>query len=588
MRERVLADLARKRKAARQHLEQLRAGRDRLLDAYEVVRTTTDLATGELGAVLPDAKRLADEAARRVATEPEQTVAEIEAELALACEADLPLLSPDDVDDSGASDDDTDEDAARTGDPATDSSADSTESAEPARPVEAGGPGESQPTPAAGGSSPLAPVLPPPPAKLHGRRSRRRGSDPLGGESLPEAPLEPVEAGAEFEVVRVLEDSPTEAEDTSPAAVVAPAEEPDAVEADAGAASQVPAADGAPSEPVAEISPDAAEAPKGAAARASAAEAALSAVGKVKVPPGSPEPASEASEGSETDVADIFERIRKGHEEGPAEAVGADSGLAASGSDDAPPETSDAAASEEEAHLASLFERRDAAVDEVGRRVAKRLKRLLSDEQSTLLDELRRARKQPPAAALLGDPAEFLGTCTKAVSADLSGASAAGVALAGDLHDDATDHPTVELDPVAEEVARTIVEPLRARLERALGEGSVDDDEEPSGDPVDELELADRIRACYREWRGPRLTVAVTDACASAFGLGLRAALPDSVGLRWFTDRGDKPCPDCDDNGLAGVVAAGERFPTGQFVPPAHPGCRCLALLPVDALPHER
>ncbi len=450
--------------------------------------------------------------------------------------------------------------------------------------AEAKEPAVPQPTPAADAPPPPESVQPQAPAKLHGRRSRRRGADPLGGESLPEAPLEPVEAGAEFEGVRVLEDSPAEAAGTSPADAVAPAAESDAEASGAAASSEPAAADGAPSEPVAEIPADVGEAPTGAAARATAAEAALSAVGKVKAAPESPEPASEPSEAPEADVADIFERIRKGHEEAPASAED-DGGAVAS--EEAPLETSDAAASEEEAHLASLFERRDAAVDEVGRRVAKRLKRLLSDEQSTLLDELRRARKQPAAAVLLGDPAEFLGACAKAVSADLSGASAAGVALAGDLHDDAVDHPTVELDPVAEEVARTIAEPLRARLERALGEGSVDDDEEPSGDPVDELELADRIRACYREWRGPRLTVAVTDACASAFGLGLRASLPASVGLRWFTDRGDKPCSDCDDNGLAGVVAAGERFPTGQFVPPAHPGCRCLALPPVDALPRE-
>ena len=74
---------------------------------------------------------------------------------------------------------------------------------------------------------------------------------------------------------------------------------------------------------------------------------------------------------SGADVADIFERIRKGHEEGPAQTTDdAGTGSVTVGSDDVPPEPADAAVSEEEGHLASLFERRDAAVDEVGRRVA--------------------------------------------------------------------------------------------------------------------------------------------------------------------------------------------------------------------------
>jgi hypothetical protein len=40
------------------------------------------------------------------------------------------------------------------------------------------------------------------------------------------------------------------------------------------------------------------------------------------------------------------------------------------------------------------------------------------------------------------------------------------------------------------------------------------------------------------------------------------------------------PCPDCDDNALAGPTPRGEVFPTGQPHPPAHAGCRCL-LVPV-------
>ena len=46
---------------------------------------------------------------------------------------------------------------------------------------------------------------------------------------------------------------------------------------------------------------------------------------------------------------------------------------------------------------------------------------------------------------------------------------------------------------------------------------------------------------------------------------------------RWVVDDGGAPCPDCDDNALAGPVPHGSEFPTGDLHPPAHPGCRCLA-----------
>ena len=45
--------------------------------------------------------------------------------------------------------------------------------------------------------------------------------------------------------------------------------------------------------------------------------------------------------------------------------------------------------------------------------------------------------------------------------------------------------------------------------------------------------------------------------------------------VRWVVDPGGSCGADCADNALAGEVTAGERFPTGDRFPPAHPGCRC-------------
>ncbi len=69
VRERVLRDLARRRKQLRQQIEQLQAGRERLAAAYDVVRETLDVATEELRVMEPEAKLAAEAAALRAAEE---------------------------------------------------------------------------------------------------------------------------------------------------------------------------------------------------------------------------------------------------------------------------------------------------------------------------------------------------------------------------------------------------------------------------------------------------------------------------------------------------------------------------------------
>jgi hypothetical protein len=49
--------------------------------------------------------------------------------------------------------------------------------------------------------------------------------------------------------------------------------------------------------------------------------------------------------------------------------------------------------------------------------------------------------------------------------------------------------------------------------------------------------------------------------------------------VQWVPDPERGACPDCDDNVLAGTIAKGDEFPTGDRCAPAHPGCRCLVLV---------
>jgi DivIVA domain-containing protein len=102
VRERLLGDLARRRRLAHVQIEQLRAGRERLLEAYRVVRRTLDEATEELSVAEAEARVAAEAAARRTATdESEPTVADMEMELAAGRLAETELAA-DDADEAPA------------------------------------------------------------------------------------------------------------------------------------------------------------------------------------------------------------------------------------------------------------------------------------------------------------------------------------------------------------------------------------------------------------------------------------------------------------------------------------------------------
>jgi phage gp46-like protein len=123
------------------------------------------------------------------------------------------------------------------------------------------------------------------------------------------------------------------------------------------------------------------------------------------------------------------------------------------------------------------------------------------------------------------------------------------------------------VDDLAAELARSLTAPLRERIERGFvaSDGNLDD-------------VADRVRALYREWKGQRLVDTSRHYAAAAFARGAFDALPDGTQVHWVLDPQGGPCPDCDDNVLGGTVVKGSDFPTGHPCAPAHPGCRCLVV----------
>ena len=103
VRERMLRDLARKRQTGRAQVEQLRAGRDRLLESLSVAQSSLDTAVDDLVNAVPEARAAAERAGLRVTSEPTPTPEELEGEIEAARLVGHPLV--DDIADPGPVDD---------------------------------------------------------------------------------------------------------------------------------------------------------------------------------------------------------------------------------------------------------------------------------------------------------------------------------------------------------------------------------------------------------------------------------------------------------------------------------------------------
>ncbi|MGA1345418.1 MAG: hypothetical protein ACO35E_05530 [Ilumatobacteraceae bacterium] len=197
---------------------------------------------------------------------------------------------------------------------------------------------------------------------------------------------------------------------------------------------------------------------------------------------------------------------------------------------------------------------RDSALGRVPAAATRTAKRVLADEQNAVLETLSAARPVTDLADVLPGPDEHAAMYVAAVIADLEAAAAIGAAGGA--------------TPPVPDAARTavvdLVSALRERVERVVDEGSSDNQV-----------IAKRLRAVYRDVKSSLVEVAVTDAVFHAHAAGQLAGAADGVAFRWVAEAGARPCPDCEDNSLAGPTPAGEPFPAGHVAPPAHPGCRC-------------
>jgi DivIVA domain-containing protein len=460
-RERILGDLAKRRRVAHVQVEQLRAGRDRLLEAYRMVRSTLDDVTNELQRAEAEARQAAESAGRRAEEElPTSPTPEFEPE------SEAEPAEPEAV-------------------------------VEAVAPVAAPAPAPSGPrlvttTIAAAAPSPIPAPEPRPNPEERKSTSLRilRRSKVEEGEPETEPELDAVDEG-----VRIIEE---------------PAPEPE------------------------------------------------------------PEVGAEAE--AHKEVEDLFARIRADRAQAVAHArdvlAEPEAEPEADSETEAAPEVEAPAQAEAEAPVTDADERalqqRDEALVDIETRLARKLKRSLQDEQNDLLDRLRNAKGRLAPADVIPPADQHAARHRDMAESFLQEAASAGAGFAAGAEDPGAAQGVGDL---ARELAHAIVGPLRRQLERAI-EATGDDEDGPSS----------RVGMAYREWKGERIETLAGDAVMAAFARGQFQALPAGTQLRWVVDDQGGRCPDCDDNALAGSVAKGQEYPTGQQHPPAHSGCRCLVV----------
>ena len=131
-----------------------------------------------------------------------------------------------------------------------------------------------------------------------------------------------------------------------------------------------------------------------------------------------------------------------------------------------------------------------------------------------------------------------------------------------------SDAEPADLDDVVTDLGAAVSGPLRERLSACLTDSAGDVDE-----------ATELVRSAYREWKTQRIDAVASDALLAGFNRGAFASAPEDCMLRWLVAPDQPPCPDADDNALAGEVARGTAFPTGHVHAPAHPGCRCQVVI---------
>lgn len=210
-----------------------------------------------------------------------------------------------------------------------------------------------------------------------------------------------------------------------------------------------------------------------------------------------------------------------------------------------------------------LIAARDSVLAPSISKLARRIKRQLQDEQNEILDSLRKGGRDG-ALSLVSRLAEAKQEHADALLPMFEVAVGAGFNSTGKDEPDA--ELLIQLSQLSALELQELVDQLSLmKVRAAVTQAGVDS----------ETDQIAAITIIYRELRSGRVDTLVEDSLVAAFSLAaLKGAERHQV--RWISYDMGTPCPDCEDNALAGAVMAGEPFPTSHLSPLVHSGCRCL------------
>jgi DivIVA domain-containing protein len=212
------------------------------------------------------------------------------------------------------------------------------------------------------------------------------------------------------------------------------------------------------------------------------------------------------------------------------------------------------------------FAERDEALSGLVVTMARKLKRVLADEQNNVLEHLRGKRSSLEMDAILGTVEVHAVRYAESIAEDTMAAAGSGaksVKTAGGSTRRVTQKAVAS--HVKESVTAGLVAGFREDTRIAIGEAEGDREI-----------LASLMRDVYRKWKTELIDQHVDDLACTSYSKGGFLALEAQTRVSWMVDPDAACCSECEDNSLAGAVTKGEEFPTGHAMPPAHPGCRCL------------
>lgn len=197
--------------------------------------------------------------------------------------------------------------------------------------------------------------------------------------------------------------------------------------------------------------------------------------------------------------------------------------------------------------------------------VARRMKRILQEDQNDLLDRIRTKRGKGTAQDNMPSLDEQAGRFNSGLGEILGKAFSEGRLAAG------ASEPGDPSKTIVTLIAKQVVNPLRAEITRTV-EAGISASDTPTA-------IAERSSDVFRVWKGVRTELLGEGMTYSAYHHGLMDAWKDqgTAQKRWVVSADERECPHdvCRGNAAVEGVAVGAPFPSGHLVPPAHGGCTC-------------